>query len=146
MKIAIIVFFIVLIIFGAFAVFRLFLKTNNNYLEINGAKFNVEIADTPIKQTEGLSGYSSLCEKCGMLFIFPESGFHYFWMKEMLIPLDFIWINNGYVIETAENVKPEDYQPPNSFSSKDPADMVLEVNAGTVKKFNIKGGDIINWE
>ncbi len=118
---------------------------NTKEIKIGNAEINAEIADTPLKRAKGLSGRDGLPEKSGMLFIFENSGYHYFWMKDMLIPLDFIWINNSRVIDTKENVKPEDYQPPKTLASQDEVNMVLEVNAGFVQKENIKIGDGIEF-
>ena len=41
----------------------------------------VEVADTEEERAKGLSGRDALAEGRGMLFIFPESGYHGFWMK-----------------------------------------------------------------
>src|SRR4051812_42406436 len=51
-----------------------------------------DIADTETLREKGLSGRQSLSDTQGMLFIFQEEGIHSFWMKDMLIPLDMIWL------------------------------------------------------
>ena len=53
----------------------------------------VEVADRPIQWARGLSNRASLAANRGMLFIFPQSAIHSFWMKEMNFSLDIIWIN-----------------------------------------------------
>lgn len=124
---------------------RLVLFPKEKVLKIGNAAFTVEIADTPGKRAKGLSGRESLVENRGMLFVFDEPGYYPFWMKDMLIPLDFIWINEGRIFQINENIKPEDYPPPKFFTPKYPTDSVLEINAGTVKKLNIKIGDKVSF-
>ena len=122
-----------------------FVREKEKTLEINDAVFTVEIADTPGKQIKGLSDRDHLDENKGMLFVFSEPAYYPFWMKDMLIPLDFIWIKGDKVVDVNQNIRPEDYPPPKYFTPKYPADSVLEVNAGTVAKFNIKVGDKVSF-
>ncbi|MCX8009506.1 MAG: DUF192 domain-containing protein, partial [Patescibacteria group bacterium] len=86
----------------------------------------MELFDTQEKRTRGLSGRDFLPENKGMLFIFEKPDYYTFWMKEMKFPLDFIWIRGDEIVEITENVKPEDYQPPKFFTSKEKVDKVLE--------------------
>src|ERR1044071_5405536 len=59
------------------------------------AQVLVEIADTDQKRSLGLGGRASLAPDAGMLFIMPQRKKPTFWMKGMLIPLDFIWIDGN---------------------------------------------------
>lgn len=149
-------FFIVIISF--FAVVFLFFASYKSVLapeksddykteeiKIGGKIINVEIADTVEKRSKGLSGRKSMPENQGMLFIFNTSDYHSFWMKDMNFGLDFIWIGGDEVVEIAENVRPEDYQPPKSLVSKNKVDKVLEVNAGTAEYLDIKEGDKVEF-
>ena len=114
-------------------------------LKINETEFFVEIADTPEERAKGLSGRQSLPEDQGMLFLFNEADFYSFWMKDTLIPLDFIWIKDGEVVEATQNVEPREYQPPQVLTPKEKINAVLEVNAGFVEKFDIKVRDKISF-
>ena len=119
-------------------------------VRIGGATFNVEIASTTLEQARGLSLRKSLGENDGMLFIFSWPGIQSFWMKDTNFPLDMIWIGSGQsgnkVLGFVENAPP---QPGVSlwglrvYDSPDGTDKVLEVNAGTVAKDNIKVGDTV---
>jgi uncharacterized membrane protein (UPF0127 family) len=63
-------------------------------------------------------------------------------MKNTLIPLDMIFVNgSSKIIEIKENVPPcvQDECP--TYPSKEPAQYVLEVNAGFVQEKGIKVGD-----
>ncbi len=135
----------IIIGFLALVIDRFFIMPKENIIKIGNTAIIIEVADTPGTRARGLSGRPSLPENHGMLFVFDKADYHPFWMKEMLIPLDFVWIENGRIVEITENVKPEDYPPPNFFASKYATDKVLEINAGAAKKFNIKAGDKINF-
>jgi len=110
-------------------------------IKINGCIINVEIADTAAKRAKGLSGRKSLAENSGMFFVFNRPDYYSFWMKDMNFSLDFIWINGNEIVEITRNVKPEDYQPPNSLVPKNKIDKVLEVNAGVAQQNGIQEGD-----
>ncbi len=114
-------------------------------IAINDRIFGVEIADTPSKRTRGLSGRENLAADTGLLFIFDSNARQTFWMKDMNFALDFLWINNGRIIQINENVPPPKLTAnrPAYISSHEPVNWVLEVNAGFVKKFNIKVGDTV---
>lgn len=96
---------------------------------------NVELADTPVKRQQGLSGRSSLPTQSGMLFIFPYPDKHAFWMKDMRFPLDFVWIRNGRVVEISPNISP-----PKTLVPSQLVDEVLEISAGSANKYDITVG------
>lgn len=118
-------------------------------IKIGSAIVTIELADSEEKRTKGLSGRESLPEDQGMLFVFSNPDRYSFWMKEMKIPLDIIWIINGKVIGYEENVSiPVEgvadaslplYTPPEAVIA------VLEVNAGFVKDNQIKIGDAVEF-
>lgn len=110
-------------------------------IKINDHVFTVEIADTATKQTQGLSGRASLQADHGMLFIFDSAEKRTFWMKDMLIPIDIIWLNNGVITAIDKNCPvPQNYKIP-TFSPNIYSDKVLELNAGTADKYNFQVGD-----
>lgn len=111
---------------------------------IHSNTFNVDIADTDMSRMLGLSGRKSLGENEGMLFIFPIPGQYAFWMKGMNFDLDFVWISNGTVIQTMENVpKPTSTLDFATYAPVAPVDQVLEVNAGAVARTGIQAGDSV---
>lgn len=78
----------------------------------------------------------------GMLFFMKRKARHSFWMKNTFIPLDMIFLDEKYrVIGFLQNIKPHDLT---LKSIKKPSNYVLEMNAGWVKKNNVKINDIIN--
>ena len=115
-------------------------------LRVGLAQFFVEIADTPEKQTLGLSGSEALGAGRGMLFVFSRSAMHGFWMKDMKFPIDIIWINNGKVIGFAERAQPDDRSDREVYYPPSPIDMVLEIGAGEVARQGIRVGDVVRLE
>ena len=103
-----------------------------------------QVAQTPAEKERGLSGRDYLESNEGLLFIFNQSGFYPFWMKDMKFPIDIVWISEDKkVIDISENISPETY--PQTFTSKLPARYVLEVNAFWIRKSGIKLGDAVSF-
>jgi uncharacterized protein len=101
--------------------------------------FAVELALTPEDQAKGLMFRRELPEGEGMLFDFHREQPATFWMKNTYIPLDMIFIRgDGSILRIAENTVPlsEALVP-----SGGPVRAVLEVIAGTARKFGIAAGD-----
>jgi uncharacterized membrane protein (UPF0127 family) len=116
-------------------------------LSVDGAMFNVEIASTSLEQARGLSFRPSLGTNDGMLFIFGTGSVQTFWMQGMNFPLDMIWIRGTTVDGFTQNVPApgpgtQVWELP-IYPSPANTDKVLEVNAGTVAKYNIKVGDTV---
>ena len=110
---------------------------------INEKSFNVEIADNQIERSQGLMFRKELEENSGMLFLFESSGKHSFWMKNTLIPLDMIWIDeNLEIVFIFENAQPCE-ETCDSITPDKNAKYVLEINSGLVEKYNFKIGDEI---
>lgn len=112
-------------------------------VKIGNTTIEVELADTQSARIKGLSGRTSLGNKEGMLFIFPEKSVQKFWMKEMKFPLDIIWIDGERIAGIVYGVEPETGDQLTIYSSPEPVDKVLEVNAGTALAKGIKVGDVI---
>jgi len=105
--------------------------------------FSVELAKTSAEQAKGLSNRSFLDQNAGMLFIFNKIGIYSFWMKDTLIPLDMIWINNNQIVYIERSAQPclENSCP--IFNKNIAANYVLEINANLSNKYNISEGDIV---
>lgn len=107
------------------------------------ACFDVEVVQTAIERQRGLMFRDSLDSNVGMLFVFEESSKYGFWMKNTLIPLDIIWIDeNKTITDIKENVLPcESNQTCPIYSPSNNALYVLEINSGKVKENNLSVGD-----
>lgn len=106
--------------------------------------FTVEIAETLQEQIRGLQGRESLGADRGMLFVYPDAAPRAFWMKEVPIPLDFLFADaKGRITEIMED-RPPCLGPVlrcPSYRSQAPARYVLEVAAGQAKARGIEAGD-----
>ena len=73
-------------------------KTYNfNKIKIRGKVFNLEISDTIERRKKGLMFRRMLPEKNAMLFVFDKPAKYSFWMKNVSMSLDIIWINDNVV-------------------------------------------------
>lgn len=118
-------------------------------MTIGKNSIDIVVANTDTLRSKGLGGVTLLPENQGMLFVFTSKNIvPSFWMKDMLIPLDFIWIKNNKVSEITINVPaPQNGTPDNQlqiYKPTNPIDYVLEVNAGFVGRHNILVGDNVN--
>lgn len=100
----------------------------------------VEIAETSKEKQQGLMGRESLCDNCGMLFVFEEDVEHGFWMKETYIPLSIAFISeNGTIIEI-QHMEPETTD---THKPDEPYRYALEMNQGYFEDNDIMVGDIV---
>ena len=101
--------------------------------------FAVELAVTNEERARGLMYRRELPEGRGMLFDFTPDQEVSMWMQNTYISLDMIFIQaDGRILRIAENTKPLSES---IISSNGKVRGVLEVIAGTAKKFGIAPGD-----
>ncbi|MBC8210489.1 MAG: DUF192 domain-containing protein [Gammaproteobacteria bacterium] len=62
-------------------------------LQLNKRAFQLELADTNQRRSEGLMHRRSLADEAGMLFLYQRPGDYRIWMKNTLIPLLVIWLD-----------------------------------------------------
>jgi|SRR3989344_3400081 len=97
---------------------------------------DVEIADTPSEQSQGLMYRNSLDR--GMLFKFDKPSRNFFWMKNTLIPLDMIWLDEKMdIIHIEENVPPCKTEQCVSYGLEADSMFVVEINAGFMDSNNL---------
>lgn len=115
---------------------------------IRNTEIKLEIANTEALRQKGLGGRDILDYDTGMLFVFDSKPVNAsFWMKDMLIPIDIIWIKDEKIIGIDKNVP---FYPPNTpdnqlktYGPESPIDYVLEVNSGFSDKNNFMVGDVV---
>jgi uncharacterized membrane protein (UPF0127 family) len=96
----------------------------------HAAPLQFEIVSTPEQWALGLSGRTNIPPGYGMLFVFPKADRYSFWMKDMLVPIDIVWLSdNGTIVGIEESVLPETY-PGTTFTAPSPVRLVLEMRAG----------------
>ncbi len=140
---------ILLVIILAVAKFRgvpFFPNVGSSTVEISNQKFNVEIADNDNERQKGLSKRNDLDEKRGMLFIFERKDKYSFWMKDVKFPLDIIFIDDNKIVDIYKNVPAQEGKENTvlpTYTSRTPANYVLEINGGLADKNGFKIGDTI---
>lgn len=98
----------------------------------------VALASDPAARQTGLMHRQYLPENAGMLFDYRHEQSVQMWMKNTLIPLDMLFIDNdGRIVRIVENTEPGSQA---LIDSGQPVRAVLELNAGSVKKYGIQVG------
>ena len=120
-------------------------------VRIGSLEFVVEVAADSDNQIKGLSGRESLDAGTGMLFVFENEKRFRFWMREMEIPLDMVWINSEcQVVDISENVPPPERDIPLKdlprYSPESPAKYVLEINGGESEERGLLIGDHVEFK
>jgi uncharacterized protein len=103
----------------------------------------LELAKTPKDHAMGLMHRERLEEEYGMLFIFETSEVRHFWMKNTLIPLDIIWLDENKKVIGYSQAKPCEKDPCPLYSSEKKAKYVLETKKGFMEKNNIEPGETL---
>ncbi|HEY5123053.1 MAG TPA: DUF192 domain-containing protein [Ignavibacteria bacterium] len=117
------------------------------FLSSNGKKeirkIDVEFADKDSARMMGLMYRKSMEDTKGMLFIFETSEPHAFWMKNTIMFLDIIFVNeNKEIVKIHKNTQPYSEK---SLPSEKPSMYVVEVIAGFCEKYGVKEGDKIEF-
>lgn len=102
------------------------------------ARFSVEIADDPQERAVGLMNRTSMPMSAGMLFVYERPQALSFWMRNTLIPLDIIFVDEtGVVRHIHHNAVPLDETPVFGGTG---LTHVLEINGGLSEQMGIEEG------
>lgn len=110
-------------------------------LHIGAQRVLVEVADTPARRAQGLSGRAGLAPGRGVYFSFEQAGLHSFWMKDMHFDIDIIWLRENRIVHMEQRVPHAVPTPPPALRPGAPADAVLEVPAGSAARWGWRIGD-----
>ena len=113
-------------------------------LIVNDEKIDLEVARTSQQQQLGLMYRTELPKDRGMLFPFSESIVASFWMKNVNISLDIIFVRDGVVDSIARDVPPCPSEPCPIYRSQGFINQVIELPGGRAKELNIRKGDKLN--
>lgn len=106
-------------------------------IKIGDRTIQAEVANSEEEHEQGLSNRKYLSENHGMLFIFDTQETRGFWMKDTLIPLDIIFIDDELTVTEVYEGIPEDIQ-----ILEGECIYVLELN----KNSGVKIGDELDFE
>lgn len=107
-------------------------------ITINNKQYQVKEAKTQEEKEKGLQGIEELPENEGMLFYYDSPQEVSIWMKDTLIPLDIIFIDDDQEVIKVTKGEPKSEK----LISCDNVSYVLELNANS----KIKTGDELEFE
>lgn len=117
-------------------------SAGNEWVELAGTRYSVEIADDDAKRARGLMFRDEMPERHGMLFIHDSEAPQAYWMKNTRIALDILYFDNGLKLVSQQRDVPPcaagNACP--SYPSRVPARYVLELNAGEARRLNLEDG------
>lgn len=115
---------------------------SGTWVELEGKRFSVEIADDDAERAQGLMFRDAMAKDSGMLFIHESEEPLAYWMKNTKIPLDILFFDNARRLVAQQRDVPPcrlgDGCP--SYPSNVPARYVLELNAGEAATLGVKEG------
>lgn len=109
-------------------------------VDIAGQTYPVEFAFTYEQRARGLMYRKSLCDDCGMLFLFKPEKQASMWMKNTFIPLDVAFIDRNGVITDIKPLVPHDLT---SVGASKVVAYALEMNQGWFAEHGVRAGDQI---
>lgn len=109
-------------------------------LKIGQSSYRVELALTSAQRRQGLMHRERLAQSGGMLLVYPQSGDHRIWMKNMRIPLKVLWIDEQFRVLQIQRLVPCQASPCPVFSAPLPARYILELSDD---EHDVKPGDKI---
>ena len=105
--------------------------------------FRVELARSPQEQAQGLMFRTAMGPDEGMLFPYDQPHVLSFWMKNTVLSLDLVFIDEQRrIINVAENAVPYSEA---SILSDAPGIAVLELNGGRARELGIVAGNKVDW-
>lgn len=115
----------------------------------DGTKFRAEVVTSKFDMSRGMMFRDSLAPDRGMLFIHGEPGLFPYWMYQVRIPLDLIWMDQNRLISeivpNAEPCKSESALKCPQYGGHRRALFILELNAGMAAKHKLKLGDRLDF-
>ncbi len=109
-------------------------------LKAGSQNVRADVANTETSRQIGLMFKKKMGALEGMLFVFPEIGYHAMWMRNTLIPLSVAYLNESGTILSIHEMEALTEV---AHQAAGPARFALEMNAGWFKSNKINVGDTI---
>jgi len=123
-----------------------------NTTEITFPNGKTVIAETKLQQADQMLGMmfrDSLAKDRGMLFIHPQEGNVPYWMYQVRIPLDIIWMDRQRrIVEISANTPActsKSSRDCPSYGGHEKARYVLELAGGGAALYGLKVGDTLSF-
>ncbi len=110
-------------------------------LKVGNQNVHADVANTEATRQVGLMFRQKMAKQDGMLFVFPEIGYHAMWMRNTLIPLSVAYMDERGVVLSIHEMQPLS---DDAHQAAGPARYALEMNAQWFSTNKIKVGDTIN--
>jgi uncharacterized membrane protein (UPF0127 family) len=114
----------------------------------NGRQIRAEVMIQPVDLQRGMMFRDSLEPGRGMLFLHDRPGPYEYYMFQVRIPLDILWMGPGRnIVEIAANCPPcrtKASECP-KYGGHFPAQYVLELAAGEAARNNLRTGDTLTF-
>ena len=88
----------------------------------------LQIADNRERRKQGLMFRPTLAADRGMLFVYPKTGDYRIWMKNTLIPLTVIWMNEEAEIVDIKLLQPCKQPSCPVYSAQQPSRFIIELH------------------
>ena len=114
----------------------------------NGHEIRAEIKTTPEAMRFGMMFRDSLPKDTGMLFVHDKPGAYSYWMHNVRIPLDIIFMDSQRtILGIAANAAPCKLEPNRcpQYGSNANTRYVLELAGGEAKRLGLKPGDVLRF-
>ena len=109
-------------------------------LKAGAQSVRADVANTDATRQIGLMFRKKMNAHEGMLFVFPEVGYHAMWMRNTLIPLSVAYMNeHGVIVSIHEMQALSDV----AHQAAGPARYALEMNSGWFSANKVNVGDTI---
>jgi uncharacterized protein len=124
-------------------------QLNNRMVTLpGGQRIEAEVMVRPEDMARGMMFRDSLAPDHGMLFVHTQPGYYRYWMFQVRIPLDIIWMDTDHrVAEISANTPPctttRDLCP--TYGGHARAQFALELAGGMAAKYGLKEGDRIDF-
>ncbi|MDY6865513.1 MAG: DUF192 domain-containing protein [Halobacteriota archaeon] len=113
-------------------------------VEIGDTLVYAEVSDSSSEKIRGLMYRTHLNETEGMLFVYDSERNLSFWMKNMEIPIDMIWLDSNLsIVHIEDSVPPCKGGDCPTYTAPSKAMYILEVRANFTNRNDVQVGDQI---
>jgi uncharacterized membrane protein (UPF0127 family) len=114
----------------------------------DGARIQAELLSRTEEMRWGMMGRDALEADHGLLFAHPQPGYNRYWMYQVRVPLDIIWMDSERRIVEISPDTPPCPKPPEqcpSYGGHAVSRYVLELAAGSAARHGLRVGDRLNF-
>ncbi len=122
------------------------LRYDTRNISVRGRVFKADVADSMLKQMIGLMYKESIRSDECMLFNFDYDAEHGIWMKNMIFPIDVVWLDSKMrIVHIKRDIQPcrKTFGCRTYYAGKKNR-FVVEFKAGTARKLGLKIGDSVS--